>query len=119
MCGRMASAEDDTSAQTAEEREINKRLYQDLPYRDSIRFLKIDPGVGDNPLICFLQLARLDSLSITYEALSYAWGNTWDAEMDIECNGEVKKIRCNLYHALQRIRHPEQSRVIWVDAICS
>jgi hypothetical protein len=118
MSGRMTLAEDDTSTQTAEEREINKRLYQDLPYSDSIRFLKIDPGVGDNPIICSLQLARLDSLSITYEALSYVWGNTWDVEMDIACNGEVKRIRCNLYDALQRIRHPEQSRVIWVDAIC-
>jgi hypothetical protein len=60
---RPSLSEDDPPAR---QRDNNKLLYQDLPHSDSIRLLQIKPGYGDNPLVCSLQLARIDSLSVTY-----------------------------------------------------
>jgi len=96
-----------------------KLQYTALPFRDSIRLLQIEPGAGAAPIVCSLQLARLNiSNGGTFDALSYSWGSASDGKLDILCDGEVRSVQCNLRDALQQIRLPNQSRQIWVDAIC-
>lgn len=52
-----------------------------------------------------------------YEALSYTWGRP-DPQFYISCNGLRMGVAENLWHALHRIRHTEQTRILWIDAIC-
>jgi hypothetical protein len=51
-----------------------------------------------------------------YEALSYVLGPT---EMkSISLNGQSCDVRENLFDALVNLRHENQQRTLWVDAIC-
>ncbi|KAF2467062.1 HET-domain-containing protein [Lindgomyces ingoldianus] len=93
-------------------------LYRHLPYGDSIRLLRIHPGNPGQDIRCSLELARLDKTLPSYEALSYVWGSMEDTK-SITCNGHrVDGVRKNLFEALERLRYPQQSRLIWVDGLC-
>lgn len=52
-----------------------------------------------------------------YEALSYTWGSA-HKQYDIEISGNTLPITENLHLALQHLRHPEEDRILWIDAIC-
>jgi hypothetical protein len=52
-----------------------------------------------------------------FSALSYAWGDI-KRPKSITVNGQRTRVTENLYNALSAIRHPKESRVIWVDQIC-
>jgi hypothetical protein len=52
-----------------------------------------------------------------YDALSYTWGTAKETE-DIECEGKSVKVWRNLMRALKRLRHINDARLIWADAIC-
>jgi hypothetical protein len=95
-------------------------LYSALPWPDSIHLLQIEPGEGESPIICSLQLARLGTAvpAEKFDALSYTWGTPSDQQLEIVCDGEVRKVQCNLRDALHQIRLTHQSRRIWVDAVC-
>ena len=53
----------------------------------------------------------------SYEALSYCWGDR-SATRLIEVNGEKFEVTANLFSALQHLRRPAKTKVLWVDAIC-
>ena len=80
-----------------------------------IRLLRGDDG----PIRCRLFEAWLDRLEdvMDYAALSYTWGST-EKPHEIMVNGSIMAITKNLYLALRHLRHPEQDRILWVDAIC-
>ena len=90
-------------------------LYQTLDGPNAIRILEIEPG--DGPIVTKLRSASLDDRSLDFEALSYVWGAR-AARTIITCNGTSTPIRSNLAAALQRVRLPTASRLIWVDALC-
>ncbi|KAF2269172.1 heterokaryon incompatibility, partial [Lojkania enalia] len=52
-----------------------------------------------------------------YEALSYTWGGQGLTE-PIFCNGKSLLITKNLHSALLKLRLRQESRLLWVDAIC-
>lgn len=54
---------------------------------------------------------------LSYEALSYCWGNEV-ASRSIVINGDEFMVRENLFGALQRLRLARSTRLIWIDAIC-
>ncbi|KAH8163304.1 hypothetical protein CIB48_g4934 [Xylaria polymorpha] len=83
---------------------------------DEIRLLILEPGRRDALLECRLVRCRV-SIDTSYEALSYAWGDTPSQHM-LKCNGEMIQITENLESALRHIRHPLARRVLWVDAVC-
>lgn len=92
-------------------------LYQKLPNEITIRTLRIEPGTEDDELSCFLVSTSLDNPTHSYEAISYAWGDTSNLNQ-IACNGMRLEITSNLKDALRSFRRPDVHRFVWADAIC-
>jgi hypothetical protein len=55
---------------------------------------------------------------ISYEALSYTWGNQPEFNCKVFCNEAAVKITKNLHNCLTHLRYKDQPRRLWVDAIC-
>jgi hypothetical protein len=94
-------------------REVYK--YDELPQDDTIRYLTLYPGSGNDPLRCSLHTAPMSETE--FEALSYVWGSDV-RDREIICDGMTLALTTNLFHVLQRVRQPETSRHIWADLIC-
>ena len=100
--------------------------YNPLPKSTStIRLVELLPGATGH-IHCKLHRVDLDKHSaqsinstqrLTYEALSYTWDSQVFSQF-VWCNGQVLPITHNLSCALQRLRYPDTSRMLWVDAIC-
>ncbi|KAL5323657.1 hypothetical protein ACEPPN_008197 [Leptodophora sp. 'Broadleaf-Isolate-01'] len=84
--------------------------------RDLIRLLKILPGSAPSIVECELVVVRLDKAP-PYEALSYVWGNPELLDY-VVCNGQRKSVTTNLGIALKHLRLRDETRLIWVDALC-
>ena len=96
------------------------KIYMSLPTEDSIRILVLHSGTPGSFISCSLQESRLGDAKSPYEALSYVWkpreGNEYKS---IRLNGHTKTdVGVNLYNALQRLRHTDKDRLLWVDALC-
>lgn len=70
-------------------------------------------------ICCTIMHIRLDYPLVKYEALSYTWGNTKNPKW-IQCNakGRGLLVTDNRAGALRRLRRPNESRRVWIDAIC-
>jgi hypothetical protein len=71
-----------------------------------------------NLVPCALQKS---SPATEYEALSYTWGtDVRSSKICILHGGQAYNLRItdNLREALEQLREPEKSRVLWADAIC-
>ncbi|KAH8892841.1 HET-domain-containing protein [Thozetella sp. PMI_491] len=93
------------------------RIYQSLdPDRLEIRILSILPGDHDSPIACSLRTASLLD-DPPFEALSYVWGTPSDSSW-ITLEGIPWNTTANLLAALKRLRQVDQSRAVWIDALC-
>jgi hypothetical protein len=83
-----------------------------------IRLLTLFPGKDEKPIMCNLSRASFgqERPIQSYEALSYAWGNTTSPYV-ISSNGVDFNVGENLFHALSHLREYDVERVLWVDAI--
>lgn len=90
--------------------------YQPLPKGDSIRYVSLEPGRPEEPLVCSLHASRLHHMR-SVEAISYVWGSG-ERDCEITCNGETIFITPNLRTVLQRFRWLHEPRVLWADSIC-
>lgn len=81
-----------------------------------IRMLTILPGSVDDPINCTLEVQLLSDNPVE-ETLSYVWGNHGLRE-EIQVNSRAISVTPNLFEALSGLRHIDQSRRIWVDALC-
>jgi hypothetical protein len=86
------------------------------PNEDYIRYLLLDPGKGNEPLVCRLRAAALTELP-SFEAISYTCGSN-KKTVQILCAGKTIPITANLRDALRRIRLPQSPKTLWADAIC-
>lgn len=91
--------------------------YLSLTSTSAMRLLELLPSTDQaSPLE-----GRLSHSDIThqpqYEALSYVWGEPV-MERSISLDGHPVSITKNLYSALVHIRHEEDARRLWVDAVC-
>jgi hypothetical protein len=93
----------------------------------SIRLLTLLPGPLTTELQCeinevpFRQTGTsspLDETAISYEALSYTWGDQPKFNFTMFCNGATVKITQNLHNCLVHLRYKDQPRRLWIDAIC-
>ncbi|KAI1350589.1 heterokaryon incompatibility protein-domain-containing protein [Xylaria sp. FL0043] len=91
--------------------------------KKQIRLLTLLTGEWNDKITCKLSVASLDE-ELKYEALSYVWGSQTDL-VDIDVNGIAFPATRNLYAALRRLREQigstgsnENSRTLWVDAVC-
>jgi hypothetical protein len=97
---------------------MENQFYQYQPLLDlhDIRLLHIQSGIGDDEVSCILSHVSLTA-PLKYETLSYTWGDTETTRV-IYVEGKKLQVTTNLYSALLRLRFPDCSRTLWVDAIC-
>jgi hypothetical protein len=96
---------------------VTMPLYQRLKSTESeIRLLILNPGECDAEIECSFQVASLD-VSCEFEALSYVWGDMSNLQPIIVDDTKFE-VTVNLAAALRRVRHIQQPRILWVDAIC-
>jgi hypothetical protein len=104
------------------------------PSSKEIRYLRLHPGLTDDPIICSLGYSTFDQEAeghVAYDALSYCWGDLDDTK-SIKLYCPVQKdassfndliqvdyrITRNLETALRSLRHRDMQCILWVDAIC-
>jgi hypothetical protein len=87
-----------------------------LSNKRSIRMLSLEPGEGSDPLIGSLTSVDVDHAG-AYEPLSYVWSDPTRSH-SILCQGVRIGLTGSLYHALRRVRLPNDRRRIWADQIC-
>ncbi|KAF5876593.1 putative heterokaryon incompatibility protein [Botrytis fragariae] len=88
-----------------------------LPSSNFIRLVKIGPRNDEKELIQLsLHQTRLRNAP-KYEALSYEWG-TQMCDKPVLCDGQELRVKANLAAALERLRWADDSRWMWIDAIC-
>ncbi|KAH9906788.1 heterokaryon incompatibility protein-domain-containing protein [Xylariomycetidae sp. FL2044] len=95
--------------------------------KSQMRLLQLRPGPLQDPVSC--RLVTVDSRTLrrkdldvitpdeTYDALSYVWQSD-EEDTVIFVNDVQFRVSANLNHALRCLRMPDNSRVLWVDAIC-
>lgn len=107
------------------------------PQSQEIRVLRLHPGLPDEPVVCSLGYTTLDPVAqnrISYQALSYCWGNIDDTvTISLYCPSSKAvfsrtlgklhtkhnfRITRNLEITLRSLRLMSKSLVLWVDAIC-
>ena len=90
-----------------------------FPLRDPLKWIRVIELLPAAEGIIKLELhnERLFSPLTRYEGVSYTWGNEEPTEA-IMIGSQVVYIRPNLCAGLKRLRKVNQSRRLWVDAIC-
>jgi hypothetical protein len=96
-----------------------QRLYEPEALPDdgnSIRLLRIHAASSGALLSCSLERARLSD-NVPYEALSYVWGNARRSR-SILLQSTGVRVSDSLGYLLERVRFPDQDRLVWVDSLC-
>lgn len=87
----------------------------------SIRILELHPGTVNEPLLCTILTQDINDADKPYEALSYVWGDPTPVAL-IRCIDEASegelRIGKGLARALLAFRFIDQTRRLWVDALC-
>lgn len=91
--------------------------YEPLPNHNNTRLLHLQPGLPGEPLYGSLAISDLYDCGGTYEAISYAWGNSVKPQY-ISLDDRRLAITESLFTALQRFRSARSVRVLWADAVC-
>ena len=96
----------------------NSQIYQGLTLSTSghIRLLDLQPRSRESHVECTLKAIELSPRPL-YTAISYTWGQETEQTL-ITVNGLPFRVRRNLYDLLKDLRHQNQSRTLWIDAIC-
>lgn len=102
-------------------------FYEDLQQElKEIRLIVIDPAtLRDDPLELSFQYTSLaDDNHISYDALSYCWGDVYDPHIvhvrgagNLDTSTKLK-VNQNLWSALRHIRHLTEPRTFWIDLLC-
>lgn len=87
-----------------------------------IRLVEILPGSRGSQCYCSISKRSLTQVRKAYVALSYAWGSE-ENKRDIHVinpdgQDQTLAVTRNLYCALDHIRDQQQSKLMWIDAIC-
>ncbi len=93
--------------------------YPPLETETHSRLLKVHPGEFGDPLQLFLQQCFIadDSEPPPFEAVPYVWGDPNDL-VGVSCDDKHIGITVNLFKCPQRRRNPQETRSLWVDAVC-
>ncbi|KAK8867293.1 hypothetical protein PGQ11_005871 [Apiospora arundinis] len=99
---------------------VSKRMqyeYAQLP-EGFIRVLELRPGKpGDAISIELHDVDVLRGPGLSFEALSYEWKGKVGT-VPIQCHQDRLLITPNCKAAVERLRHEDKSRMLWVDSIC-
>jgi hypothetical protein len=91
--------------------------YSALPDQNHVRIINILPGIIYEEVHCEITTEYFGDIPDTYEAISYAWGDSGH-HTSIICNGKILNVNTSLVDALKRLRRNEETRRVWADAIC-
>ncbi|KAI3317842.1 HET-domain-containing protein [Xylariaceae sp. AK1471] len=82
-----------------------------------IRLLHVKPGDGPQIQLSLVNFSLEDELS--YEALSYTWGDSSNTS-GVICNetGHTLDVTKNCEAALRVLRKDNMERILWIEAIC-
>ncbi|RSL59630.1 hypothetical protein CEP53_005708 [Fusarium sp. AF-6] len=99
--------------------DVSHLIYEPLnPAVDEIRLLTLHPASqADSTLFCTLSHASLARETPAYEALSYVWG-TPNFSASILLNDVNFHVTPSLASILSALRLENQTRVLWIDALC-
>lgn len=91
-----------------------------LPTLNHIRIVSLQPG-SDEPITCELIVAEIHS-NISYEALSYTWGDPNDRQTVFIKAQEHERpkelaVTSNCVSALRRLRYHDRPRILWIDTL--
>lgn len=114
---RITPADSDLSEQSLEPPNDGTLKYNPLGGDREFRVLVLLPGSGEDEIACVLENVFLDDWLTHYEALSYMWGPA-EPLFPISVDGGTSCIRKNLLNALKSLRHPTESRLLFIDALC-
>jgi len=89
--------------------------YEQLKGVREIRLITLHQCTGSDAISLTINHAYLDEKP-TYEALSYVWGPQTPS-YPIRCNHGTIAVGGSLRDALQHLRKPDASRVLWIDRI--
>ncbi|KAF4446779.1 HET-domain-containing protein [Fusarium austroafricanum] len=95
----------------------SSRLYQKLPFPDSIRLLELTQRGSDHSTCGRLLLSRLGDTPC-FAALSYVWGCASSNDPLFQVNGFELKIRQSLAYALDSLLSSGNKSLLWIDQIC-
>lgn len=87
--------------------------------RKEIRILRIHPACSSTTRIecTVLHVSLGSSRKPKYETVSYCWGDA-ATKATIILNSRLMETTSSAASALQRMRLPDRTRAIWIDAIC-
>jgi hypothetical protein len=112
----------ETDVPRAEALRNNHRWFTELqPVPDRaqpwIKIICLEAGKFGDPLYGTLKIEELDATE-PFDALSYSCGPPVLGRTITVNNTPGFRITQNLWNALQRVRRKDQSRRLWVDAVC-
>ncbi|KAF8847081.1 HET-domain-containing protein [Acephala macrosclerotiorum] len=82
-----------------------------------VRLVTIEAGNPGSDIVCTLSYTTLSQCKERFEALSYLWGDPNELK-DILLDGIKFRVTINLHAALNGLRCKNESRTLWIDAIC-
>ncbi|ORX96638.1 heterokaryon incompatibility protein-domain-containing protein, partial [Clohesyomyces aquaticus] len=102
-------------------------LYSELPIyppngikaaaqRTTIRLIELKPAFMGDSILCNMYSVSLQD-NPQFTALSYTWGESKKTHI-IHVRGFEIPVTSNLCQALVRLRKPDRSITLWVDALC-
>jgi hypothetical protein len=95
----------------------NQKAYGDLDTsKKQLRLIEILPGPINNPVECKLAVHNWNTAK--YDALSYAWGGHLVLRRFIKLDNRTYLVTDSVYQALRELRHADESRLLWIDAVC-
>ncbi|KAI1322375.1 hypothetical protein F5Y16DRAFT_42009 [Xylariaceae sp. FL0255] len=97
--------------------EIAPLIYQDLEGKLPLRLLLIHEGEPGSPLRTSLIPTTLQEAENTYIATSYTRGSPENPEL-IQCGDSKLWVQRNAFHMMLDLRRSDETRKVWIDAIC-
>lgn len=98
----------------------NAAVYTPIRQQLDIRVLTLKPGGFHEPLECELSVVEL-SAEHDFDAISYTWADESGNEdfcKSISIGGQRFAVTPNCEMVLRRVRYEENTRDVWIDAIC-
>lgn len=91
--------------------------FKALSGSESFRLIEVQPGAFAHPIHCKIREWPLHNAP-NYEALSYAWGPQAETGPFVVLDGSPFQISTELEIAIRRLRQTNNTRTLWIDAIC-